>query len=40
MDQETEKALKAKHEPAIRAMEKHLRRNPDGTISQRRLLPG
>jgi hypothetical protein len=32
IDRETERAIKEKHEPAIRAMEKRLRRNPDGTL--------
>ena len=30
---ETASVIKNNHEPAIRAMEKRLRRNPDGTIS-------
>jgi hypothetical protein len=33
MHHETASAIKDKHEPAIRAMEKRLRRNPDGTIT-------
>ena len=33
MHHETASAIKDKHEPAIRAMEKRLHRNPDGTIT-------
>jgi hypothetical protein len=33
MHHETASAIKHKHEPAIRAMEKRLRRNTDGTIT-------
>ena len=33
MQPDTEKALKDKHEKAIRAMEKRLKRNPDGTLT-------
>jgi len=32
MDHETAKALKDKHETAIRAIERRLRKNPDGTL--------
>ena len=33
MHHETASAIRDKHEPAIRAMETRLRRNPDGTIT-------
>lgn len=33
MDPKTEQENKGMHEPAIRAMEKRLQRNPDGTLS-------